>query len=185
MPRRTLFATTALVAAAWLVSAVAAAPANPTQPTPNATVDVGSFPEKDTNSAFLCNYGFEVTYSDTASDYSSGSSSLAQKIYTFAAIPIIGTGKVVNEIVVADSRVSSEPYGFYVELRENRRRSNKPGKVITGGQVNPRGGCAQITVPVAPTLLTAGKTYWLRRARRGGVRPHIRREVAVRQETAE
>ena len=165
MPKIALFATTALVSATWL--AAAAGPAS-AQPASNRAADVGSFPVKDANQAFLCNYGYDVTYSAIIS---SGSSVIGWSM-NVAAVPIIGKGKVVNEIVVADSATSESrvPYGFYVELLQNDSRTDTPGQVIATSQpvIPKRTTCEKKTMPISSTLLNAGQKYWVEEIAYGG-----------------
>jgi len=143
------------MAATWLVPAAAAGPAPLTQPSPNAAVDIGSLPVKDANRKFLCNYGYALSFSG----FSSGNSTDSWNV---AAVPIIGTGKFVNKIVVADTGDHEAQYGFYVELLENQSKSNRPGRVIFSAQVYPRSiRCAEREVPIPPTRLKYGKTYWV------------------------
>ena len=117
-------------------------------------------PRQGANRTFLCNYGYAITR-----DYDSQGSSTPFTSWTVAAVPIIGDGKVVKEIEVAQAGIpSSSGYGiFSLELRENDSKTNTPGTVIATSGLLDAGAnqCVKMKVPIPPTRLTRGETYWV------------------------
>lgn len=109
----------------------------------------------DANREFLCNYGY--TISTTASI----SSSYLYDYWLRAAIPVIGKGRKVTEVAVADAPLeSSQPYGFSVTIYSSRK--NKPFEVPAIGNAGQPQQCGRIDVPISPaTMLAKGQKYWI------------------------
>ncbi len=137
-----LIATTALVSVFSLVSATG-------QPDRQAASDHYT---PDANREFLCNYGFTVSTVTSSSSYFVG--------WTRVATPVIGKGKKVREIIVADAPLkSAAPSGFSVAIYSTLNGTFKGGLVsATVGQPKQ---CGRIKVPISPTRLAKGKNYWI------------------------
>jgi hypothetical protein len=72
---------------------------------------------------------------------------------------VIGTGKTVSNIEVADSSVYSSNAFFNVGLYSSVR--NRPGNNITGVKNLQASQCGVISVQITPTYLAKGVKYWI------------------------
>lgn len=139
-----LIATTALVSVFSLAPAAAlpARQAAPDHYTP------------DTNREFLCNYGY------TVSTAASLSSSYIYDYWLRAATPVVGKGKTVNEVIVAEAPLeSSAPSGYSVAIYSSRK--NVPFLELANATTGQPKQCGQVKVPISPTRLAKGKQYWI------------------------
>lgn len=121
--------------------------------------EAGSLPESQTgsghgaltaNDEFLCTYGFKL-YDSNADD------SFAFD-WKRAAAPIVGKGKSVNEIVVANGPSAGPHIGFKVAIYSSRR--NQPDKELVAASAGQR-GCGRVMVPISSITLERGKKYWI------------------------
>lgn len=139
-----LIATTALVSVFSLTSAAG-------QPAPLAA---SNHYVLDANLEFLCHYGFAVSTTTTSS---------LGSVYDYwkrAATPVIGKGKKVTEIMVADAPLeSSAPSGFSVKIYSSRM--NRPYEELVSATAGQPQRCGPIKVPISPTYLAKGKKYWV------------------------
>ncbi len=136
-----LIATTALVSVFSLTPAAG-------QPARQAASD--HYP-LDANREFLCNYGFAVSTLTSASS--------AFVSWRRAATPVIGNGKTVTEIIVADAPLESTAHpGFSVAIYSSLNDTFKGLASATTGQSK---RCERIKVPISPTRLAKGKKYWI------------------------
>jgi hypothetical protein len=112
------------------------------------------------NEKFLCDYGYSVTSSEYYSNDGSSNSRFASS-WVHIAIPIVGKGKVVDTILVANGpKIRDTKSGFDVGVYSNTP-SGIPGNEIVGGGVKGRPGCLLRRIHIPETLLNAGTTYWL------------------------
>jgi hypothetical protein len=141
-----LLATTAIVVVGSL-SFLAAGPAAQAQSAPA---------DRSRNSEFLCNYGYYA-----ASSFISSYSGTVASHWEHVAMPIKGRGKTVSRIIVKESIGNpTSSSQFSAGIRENTP-ANVPGTLIAGGTGTASRKCATVSITIEPTLLKAGKTYWI------------------------
>ncbi|MGH6890554.1 MAG: hypothetical protein ACREHF_15430 [Rhizomicrobium sp.] len=135
-----LIATTALVSVFSLVSVTG-------QPARQAASDHYT---PDANREFLCSYGFTVSTVTSSSSFFVG--------WTRVATPVIGKGKKVTEIIVADKPLkSAAPSGFSVAIyTSSHDRPYKELATETAGQPQ---RCGRIKVPIRTPVLAKGRKY--------------------------
>jgi len=142
-----LFATTALFGMAAIATA---------GPLPAREVASSGHP-LDANQRFLCTYGFSL-YTKTWW-VSSAHVSKAHK-WERAAVPLIGKGRTVNEITVANAPPSSSwssGTGVAVALYSGFR----PYHRLANGLIERVETCSAVKVSILPTKLLKGKKYWI------------------------
>jgi hypothetical protein len=148
MFRKNLLVSSALIAAS--ISGAMAQPAVTAGP-----IMQGSVAHRDTNREFLCTYG---------SFYVGSSTQRYSSYWTHVAVPIPGHGKIVSKIEVMESpSAGTQSNAFSIGIYSNTA-NGIPGALITGaiGRANgPANACRKVTIPVPPTFLTRGKTYWV------------------------
>lgn len=139
-----LIATTALVSVLSL-TAQAGVPARQT---------ASHYYPPDANREFLCNYGF------TVSTKAYISSSYLYDYSVRAAIPVMGKGKKVAEIIVANAPLESKsPSGISVAIFSSRK--NMPFEQLTFAHAAQPQQCERIKLAISPMLLAKGKKYWV------------------------
>jgi hypothetical protein len=156
MLRINLLLTTAFVVATAL-SSVAAPSIAVAQPAAAAS-------GRDSNSEFLHNYGCaEGAYVVDA--FWSSYSGWLTSYWEHVAVPIIGRGQTVHEIVVKEGyRVSSQfpnDNNFSIGIYTNSVKGF-PGQLLAGGSgVARRADCGPVTISIPATKLSRRKKYWI------------------------
>ncbi|HEX3666163.1 MAG TPA: hypothetical protein VHU23_13140 [Rhizomicrobium sp.] len=125
------------------------------QSRPSAHPSLAQIAGHDNNHEFLCSYGsFKVSH------YGSSSDSSYSSTWTHVAMPIMGHGKKVDRIIVANEGTVGVRR-LQVKLRTSNA-SDLPGDPVAGRTVLARRNkCRHIEIPIHPTLLEKGKTYWI------------------------
>ena len=150
MLRKNLLLTTAFVVAGSLSFLVAQAQAENSRPSAALM--------HNANKRFLCTYGHFDVIDFSEHDASNFSSSG----WTHVAVPIVGSGKPVRTLSVVEDGYghstlsASVSVGIYANTA-----SGLPGKFIVGGKSRVPGSCATVSIPITPTKLKKGKTYWI------------------------
>jgi len=108
----------------------------------------------DANKEFLCNYGFTIY--NVVQSYASGR--VISYEWSRAAAPLIGRGKRVSEIIVAESSLSEATTGFSVAIYSG---TSSPVNKLVGAIVEPSQGCGRRKVKISRTNLAKGKQYWI------------------------
>ncbi|HEX4158060.1 MAG TPA: hypothetical protein VHY79_06265 [Rhizomicrobium sp.] len=143
--------------------------------------------ERDKNREFLCSYG-----SFAVSGYNFRfSSSYFVSGWTHVAVPIVGRGQTVKSITVGEARGSHTHGAEFTAGIYSNSASGSPGAAISVGRGKAPKSCRRVNVPIAPTTLERGTTYWVeetvalaRRAKGGfGDRPHAQFFWAVNPRT--
>lgn len=140
-----LIATTALIGIALLAEAGEL-------PTRQAASE---FYKYDANQRFLCTFGFSVF--NSASRTHSKDPYEISYTWSHAAAPVLGTGKTVNKIIVAEAPSEYTTQGFSVAIY----LGTPPVHELRNQQVGPPKKCGRVTVPISPIRLAKGKTYWI------------------------
>lgn len=113
--------------------------------------------ELNSNQRFACYYGFPVT---AIAAWGNDSETVVLTYWKRAAVPIMGDGKTITEIVVKDSPSStpSHVYAFSVGIYSG---THHPKSLLVSKQVNPAQVCGPVTVQIPPTKLHRLKSYWV------------------------
>lgn len=108
---------------------------------------------RDPNARFLCNYGQFLV-----SDFSSHSGSFYSSGWRQVAVPVIGHGQTVTQILVLEqfSASASASVGIY-----RASSGGFPGSLIAGNWFAGRSRCGRRTVSIRPTTLKANRKYWI------------------------
>jgi hypothetical protein len=147
--RKALLITTALVIASSLSFLAPQSRAFEGRVTPESN--------RDRNGEFLCTYGFL----DVSTFYSLGSSLSLFSAWTHIAVPIIGKGKVITDILVREeSGPGSRFRRFFTGIYSNTSKG-VPGKLIAGNWHGATSRCKETKVKISPTMLATNTTYWV------------------------
>jgi hypothetical protein len=115
-------------------------------------------PLRDRNREFMCSYGsLPVSGYSFRSSYSS---------YFFSgwkdvAVPIVGRGQTVKSITVGEGQ-SAHTHGAHFSAGiYSDAASGIPGAAIAVGAGKAPKSCGRVNIPIAPTTLRRGTTYWI------------------------
>lgn len=163
MLKKNLLLTTAFVVVGTLsfLAARSAAVAAP--------VKIGA--ARDRNSEFLHTYSASGSHASCPHGqidvlaYLDDCCSETYSAWFHVAVPITGTGKTVDRILVEDGVNSS--WGSNTTFSVGIHASNRdgfPGKLIVGNTATALPNCGKITVPITPTRLKRKTRYWIEEA---------------------
>jgi len=110
----------------------------------------------DANARFLCTYGqFLVSY------YSLKQQSGYRDFgWEHVAVPFVGQGQTVSQIMVMEGQVGRGRPGFSAGIYSSNKKGF-PGTLIAGGTGSAPGTCGPVTINIPPTTLMANTKYWL------------------------
>ena len=114
--------------------------------------------DRDANARFLCTYGqFDVSY------VSSSSNSNAVLYSRRVAVPVVGRGQTVSQIIVMEG-INRFSRGFRFSAGIYSNNTGRPGKLIAGGTGSanyPSSTCQQVTISIPRTTLQPKTKYWI------------------------